>query len=69
MRIGIGYDSHTFSEGKTLVVGGVHIPYRWGFLLIGRDVLCLRSWMPFWRLGEGTSENFFRTLILNGKMR
>lgn len=26
MRIGFGYDSHRFENGRTLVLGGVHIP-------------------------------------------
>lgn len=26
MRIGIGYDSHRFEEGRDLILGGVHIP-------------------------------------------
>jgi 2-C-methyl-D-erythritol 4-phosphate cytidylyltransferase/2-C-methyl-D-erythritol 2,4-cyclodiphosphate synthase len=26
MRIGIGYDSHRFAEGRRLVIGGVHVP-------------------------------------------
>ena len=25
-RIGIGHDTHRLSEGRTLVLGGVHIP-------------------------------------------
>lgn len=41
MRIGIGYDSHRFLEGRKLVLGGVEIPFRMG--LHGHsdaDVLC-----------------------------
>jgi len=41
MRIGIGYDSHRFLEGRKLVLGGVEIPFRRG--LHGHsdaDVLC-----------------------------
>ncbi len=30
MRIGHGYDAHTFTEGKPLVLGGVTIPYDKG---------------------------------------
>ena len=26
MRVGTGYDSHCFEEGRRLVLGGVHIP-------------------------------------------
>jgi 2-C-methyl-D-erythritol 4-phosphate cytidylyltransferase/2-C-methyl-D-erythritol 2,4-cyclodiphosphate synthase len=26
MRIGIGYDSHRFADGRALVVGGIHVP-------------------------------------------
>ncbi len=26
MRIGIGYDSHRFADGRALVIGGVHVP-------------------------------------------
>ena len=29
-RIGIGYDSHRFAEGRPLVLGGVEIPYDKG---------------------------------------
>jgi 2-C-methyl-D-erythritol 2,4-cyclodiphosphate synthase len=29
-RVGIGYDSHPFVEGRPLVIGGVSIPYRRG---------------------------------------
>lgn len=28
MRIGHGYDAHTFQEGGNLILGGVHIPYH-----------------------------------------
>jgi 2-C-methyl-D-erythritol 2,4-cyclodiphosphate synthase len=41
MRIGIGYDSHRFAEGRRLIIGGVEIPFEKG--LIGHsdaDVLC-----------------------------
>lgn len=41
MRIGIGYDSHRFIEGRRLILGGVEIPYEKG--LLGHsdaDVLC-----------------------------
>ena len=27
MRIGHGYDAHTFTEGKPLILGGVTIPH------------------------------------------
>ena len=40
-RIGIGYDSHRFAEGRPLVLGGVHIPWDRG--LIGHsdaDAVC-----------------------------
>lgn len=30
MRIGIGYDSHRFAEGRRLVLGGVEIPHVLG---------------------------------------
>ena len=30
MRIGIGYDSHRFAEGRQLVLGGVEIPHELG---------------------------------------
>ena len=30
MRIGIGYDSHRFAEGRRLVLGGVEIPHGLG---------------------------------------
>ncbi len=32
MRIGHGYDVHAFGEGDALVLGGVSIPYRHGFI-------------------------------------
>lgn len=41
MRIGIGYDSHRFAEGRKLIIGGVEIPYEKG--LSGHsdaDALC-----------------------------
>lgn len=41
MRIGFGYDSHRFAEGRKLVIGGVEIPHEKG--LSGHsdaDVLC-----------------------------
>ena len=30
MRVGIGYDSHRFVEGRKLILGGVEIPYPRG---------------------------------------
>jgi 2-C-methyl-D-erythritol 2,4-cyclodiphosphate synthase len=30
MRIGIGYDSHRFADGRTLILGGVRIPHTRG---------------------------------------
>ncbi len=30
MRVGIGFDAHALVEGKKLILGGVHIPYRHG---------------------------------------
>ena len=30
--IGLGYDSHVFTEGRPLILGGVHIPYHRGLL-------------------------------------
>ena len=30
MRIGIGYDSHRFAEGRRLILGGVEIPFDRG---------------------------------------
>jgi 2-C-methyl-D-erythritol 2,4-cyclodiphosphate synthase len=41
IRVGIGYDSHRLVEGRKLVLGGVHIPFKKG--LLGHsdaDVLC-----------------------------
>ncbi len=41
MRIGQGYDSHRFTEGRKLIIGGVEIPHNMG--LKGHsdaDVLC-----------------------------
>jgi 2-C-methyl-D-erythritol 2,4-cyclodiphosphate synthase len=41
MRIGIGFDSHRFMEGRRLVLGGVEIPFErglWGHS--DADVLC-----------------------------
>jgi 2-C-methyl-D-erythritol 2,4-cyclodiphosphate synthase len=41
MRVGFGYDSHRFAEGRKLVLGGVEIPFEKG--LAGHsdaDVLC-----------------------------
>jgi len=41
MRVGIGYDSHRFTEGRKLTLGGVNIPFSKG--LAGHsdgDVLC-----------------------------
>jgi len=41
MRIGIGYDSHRFVEGRKLILGGVDIPFDKG--LLGHsdgDALC-----------------------------
>jgi len=32
MRIGIGYDSHRFVEGRKLILGGVEIPFDRGLL-------------------------------------
>jgi 2-C-methyl-D-erythritol 2,4-cyclodiphosphate synthase len=32
MRIGIGYDVHTFAEGRPFVLGGVTIPHGQGLL-------------------------------------
>ncbi|MCR4906296.1 MAG: 2-C-methyl-D-erythritol 2,4-cyclodiphosphate synthase [Clostridiales bacterium] len=32
MRIGHGYDAHRFTEGDSLVLGGVRIPYEKAFL-------------------------------------
>jgi len=30
MRIGIGYDIHRLEEGRDLIIGGVHIPFKLG---------------------------------------
>lgn len=30
MRVGIGYDSHRFTAGRPLIIGGVNIPYPLG---------------------------------------
>ncbi|HEX6939141.1 MAG TPA: 2-C-methyl-D-erythritol 2,4-cyclodiphosphate synthase [Longimicrobiales bacterium] len=30
MRVGIGYDSHRFAEGRRLVLGGVEVPHAQG---------------------------------------
>ncbi|HEX6557827.1 MAG TPA: 2-C-methyl-D-erythritol 2,4-cyclodiphosphate synthase [Longimicrobiales bacterium] len=30
MRVGIGYDSHRFAEGRRLILGGVEIPHERG---------------------------------------
>lgn len=41
IRMGFGYDSHKFAEGRRLVIGGVEIPFEKG--LLGHsdaDVLC-----------------------------
>lgn len=32
VRIGIGYDSHKFTENRKLIIGGVEIPYSMGLL-------------------------------------
>jgi 2-C-methyl-D-erythritol 2,4-cyclodiphosphate synthase len=32
MRVGIGYDSHRFAEGRKLILGGVHVPHPQGLL-------------------------------------
>ena len=32
MRIGHGYDVHRFAENRTLILGGVNIPYEYGLL-------------------------------------
>jgi 2-C-methyl-D-erythritol 2,4-cyclodiphosphate synthase len=32
MRIGLGYDSHRFAEGRKLILGGVDIPHDRGLL-------------------------------------
>lgn len=41
MRIGIGYDSHRFSEGCKLILGGAEIPFEKGLISYSDgDVLC-----------------------------
>jgi 2-C-methyl-D-erythritol 2,4-cyclodiphosphate synthase len=30
IRVGIGYDSHRFAEGRSLILGGITIPYTLG---------------------------------------
>lgn len=30
MRVGTGYDSHRFAEGRPLILGGVHVPFERG---------------------------------------
>ena len=30
MRVGIGFDAHTFDENRKLIIGGVEIPYKKG---------------------------------------
>src|SRR6266705_3657937 len=30
MRVGIGFDSHRFADGRTLILGGVEIPHPQG---------------------------------------
>lgn len=30
MRVGIGFDTHTFAKGEKLILGGVQIPYTYG---------------------------------------
>lgn len=32
MRVGLGYDSHRFVDGRKLVIGGVEIPFSMGLL-------------------------------------
>lgn len=32
MRVGFGYDSHKFCEGRDLILGGVHVPHDKGLL-------------------------------------
>lgn len=32
IRIGHGYDVHRLTEGRPLILGGIHIPYEWGLL-------------------------------------
>jgi len=61
MRIGIGYDSHRFQEGKKLVLGGIHIPHERGLLAHSDgDVLC-HSIIDaiLGALGEGDIGKFF----------
>ena len=29
-RVGIGYDSHRFTKGRRLVLGGIEVPYEYG---------------------------------------
>lgn len=31
-RIGIGYDAHALTEGRPLILGGVHIPHPYGLM-------------------------------------
>jgi 2-C-methyl-D-erythritol 2,4-cyclodiphosphate synthase len=31
-RVGVGYDSHRFADGRKLILGGVEIPYERGLL-------------------------------------
>lgn len=41
MRVGIGYDIHRLEKGKSLVLGGVSIPFEKGFVAHSDgDVLC-----------------------------
>jgi 2-C-methyl-D-erythritol 2,4-cyclodiphosphate synthase len=40
-RVGIGYDSHRFREGRKLIIGGVEIPFEKGLAgYSDADVLC-----------------------------
>ena len=32
MRVGIGYDLHTFAKDRDLILGGIKIPYKFGLL-------------------------------------
>lgn len=32
VRVGIGWDLHPFGEGRSLVLGGIQIPYKWGLI-------------------------------------
>lgn len=32
MRVGIGYDVHKLTEGRDMIIGGVHVPYEKGLL-------------------------------------